>query len=70
MGVRSRLRCGKCEHGGGSKVAKETGDAAVKKIGAAEKILVHTYSMLNGISGNCNASWMAKKASLRKTFKN
>ena len=69
MGVRSRLRCGKCEDGGGSKVAKETGDGAVKKIKAAEKIVVHTYSVLNGISGKCNASWMAKKASFRKTFK-
>ena len=36
----------RAQRGGTEGMAKETGDAAVKKIRAAETILVHTYSVL------------------------
>ena len=51
-------------------MAKETGEAAVKKIGAAKTILVHKYSVLKEHTWELQRILDGKKASLRKTFKN
>ena len=52
-------------------MAKETGEAAVKKIGVAKTILVHKYSVLKEDIWEMQRILDGpKKASLHKTFKN
>ena len=60
--VRSRVRGGKCKHR-----VKHTGYGKRRKGKAIKMIKAAKRSSVKKC-GNCNAFWMAKEASLRKTF--
>ena len=67
--VRVQRRQVQAQKGAKREMTKEAGEKAVNKIKATEMSSAKNTAFRKSTSGNCNASLMARKGSLRKTQK-